>query len=168
VAEGGGNSSSGASGRQVLPSKSVSGLLGVVETTNGRGKAMLADKYGFAPAAALFNVSVSHRFGSSYPTRICDQQVNNRVQYGGTWLMEPLGHAFGNLFSSLYESFNPAGMQLRLLNTYSSKFATALNLSVRGPLAAALSKRGGCVSCFCGTDRTRDERRGSIPSFRIL
>lgn len=30
-------------------------------------------------------------------------------EYGGTWLMEPLGYAFGNLFSSVYESFNPAG-----------------------------------------------------------
>jgi porin len=30
-------------------------------------------------------------------------------EYGGTWLMEPLGYAFGNLFSSIYESFNPAG-----------------------------------------------------------
>lgn len=29
--------------------------------------------------------------------------------FGGTWLMEPLGYAFGNLFSSVYESFNPAG-----------------------------------------------------------
>jgi porin len=30
-------------------------------------------------------------------------------EYGGSWLMEPLGYAFGNLFSSVYESFNPAG-----------------------------------------------------------
>ncbi len=30
-------------------------------------------------------------------------------EYGGTWVMEPLGYAFGNLFSSIYESFNPAG-----------------------------------------------------------
>ena len=30
-------------------------------------------------------------------------------EYGGTFLMEPLGYAFGNLFSSVYESFNPAG-----------------------------------------------------------
>lgn len=29
--------------------------------------------------------------------------------YGGSWLVEPLGYAFGNLFSSTYESFNPAG-----------------------------------------------------------
>ena len=28
---------------------------------------------------------------------------------GGTWLIEPLGYAFGNLFGSIYESFNPAG-----------------------------------------------------------
>ena len=31
-------------------------------------------------------------------------------QDGGSWLMEPLGYAFGNLFSSIYESFNPAGV----------------------------------------------------------
>ena len=30
-------------------------------------------------------------------------------EYGGTWLMEPLGYAFGNLFGSIFESFNPAG-----------------------------------------------------------
>jgi len=30
-------------------------------------------------------------------------------EYGGNWLIEPLGYAFGNLFSSIYESFNPAG-----------------------------------------------------------
>ena len=29
--------------------------------------------------------------------------------YGGSWLMEPLGYAFGNLFGATYESFNPAG-----------------------------------------------------------
>ena len=30
-------------------------------------------------------------------------------EYGGTWLVEPLGYAYGNLFSSIFESFNPAG-----------------------------------------------------------
>ncbi|HKW35982.1 MAG TPA: carbohydrate porin [Candidatus Acidoferrum sp.] len=30
-------------------------------------------------------------------------------EYGGTWLIEPLGYAYGNLFSSIFESFNPAG-----------------------------------------------------------
>jgi porin len=29
--------------------------------------------------------------------------------YGGAWLIEPMGYAFGNLFSSIFESFNPAG-----------------------------------------------------------
>jgi porin len=29
--------------------------------------------------------------------------------YGGSWLVEPMGYAFGNLFSSIFESFNPAG-----------------------------------------------------------
>jgi carbohydrate-selective porin OprB len=30
-------------------------------------------------------------------------------ELGGTWLIEPLGYAYGNLFSSIFESFNPAG-----------------------------------------------------------
>jgi porin len=30
-------------------------------------------------------------------------------EYGGSWLIEPLGYAFGNLFSSVYETFNPVG-----------------------------------------------------------
>lgn len=30
-------------------------------------------------------------------------------EYGSSWLIEPMGYAFGNLFSSTYESFNPAG-----------------------------------------------------------
>jgi porin len=30
-------------------------------------------------------------------------------EYGGNWLIEPLGYAFGNLFSAIFESFNPAG-----------------------------------------------------------
>jgi porin len=30
-------------------------------------------------------------------------------EYGGSWLIEPLGYAFGNLFSTVYDSFNPAG-----------------------------------------------------------
>jgi porin len=30
-------------------------------------------------------------------------------EYGGSWLIEPLGYAFGNLFNTVYSSFNPAG-----------------------------------------------------------
>jgi porin len=30
-------------------------------------------------------------------------------EYGGSWLVEPLGYAFGNLFAATFESFNPAG-----------------------------------------------------------
>src|SRR5437763_579975 len=30
-------------------------------------------------------------------------------EYGGSWLIEPMGYAFGNLFSTIYESFNRAG-----------------------------------------------------------
>ncbi len=30
-------------------------------------------------------------------------------EYGATFLLEPLGYAFGNLFSNVYEPFNPAG-----------------------------------------------------------
>ena len=29
--------------------------------------------------------------------------------YGGSWLIEPMGYAFGNLFPSIFESFDPAG-----------------------------------------------------------
>ena len=29
--------------------------------------------------------------------------------YGGSWLIEPMGYAFGNLFGSIFESFDPAG-----------------------------------------------------------
>ncbi|HXH66372.1 MAG TPA: carbohydrate porin [Candidatus Limnocylindrales bacterium] len=29
--------------------------------------------------------------------------------YGESWLIEPMGYAFRNLFSSIFESFNPAG-----------------------------------------------------------
>jgi carbohydrate-selective porin OprB len=31
-------------------------------------------------------------------------------EYGGSWLIEPMGYAFGNLFGSIFESFNPAGV----------------------------------------------------------
>jgi len=30
------------------------------------------------------------------------------------WLIEPMGYAFGNLFSSIFESFNPAGTRAKL------------------------------------------------------
>src|SRR5215469_10345720 len=30
-------------------------------------------------------------------------------EYGGSWLIEPMGYTFGNLFSSIFESFDPAG-----------------------------------------------------------
>ena len=35
--------------------------------------------------------------------------VYGNQEYGGSWLIEPMGYAFGNLFSSIFESFNPAG-----------------------------------------------------------
>ena len=31
-------------------------------------------------------------------------------EYGGSWVIEPMGYAFGNLFGSIFESFNPAGV----------------------------------------------------------
>lgn len=40
--------------------------------------------------------------------------------YGGSWLMEPLGYAFGNLFGATFESFNPAatpGFEVRFAPT---------------------------------------------------
>jgi len=30
-------------------------------------------------------------------------------EYGSSWLIEPMGYGFGKLYSSTYESFNPAG-----------------------------------------------------------
>jgi len=38
-----------------------------------------------------------------------DLDFYGNQEYGGSWLIEPMGYAFGNLFSSIFESFNPAG-----------------------------------------------------------
>jgi len=56
--------------------------------------------------------------------------------YGGTWLIEPLGYAFGNLFGSVYESFNPAatpGVELRLAPTKRYYLKTAVMSGNRDP-----------------------------------
>jgi porin len=56
--------------------------------------------------------------------------------YGGTWVMEPLGYAFGNLFSSVYESFNPAGTpgtELRFAPTKEYYIKTAVMAGNRDP-----------------------------------
>jgi porin len=40
---------------------------------------------------------------------LAGQDFYGNQEYGGSWLMDPLGYAFGNLFSSVYESPNLAG-----------------------------------------------------------
>jgi porin len=56
--------------------------------------------------------------------------------YGGSWLIEPLGYAFGNLFSSIYESFNPAGTpgaELRFAPTRNFYVKSAVLAGNRNP-----------------------------------
>jgi porin len=48
--------------------------------------------------------------------------------YGSSYLIEPLGYAFGNLFSATYEPYNPAGtpgVEIRFAPTRSFYFKTA-------------------------------------------
>jgi porin len=52
----------------------------------------------------LFNNKLSIRAG-----QLAGLDSYGNQEYGGSWLIEPMGYAFGNLFSSIYESFNPAG-----------------------------------------------------------
>jgi porin len=57
-------------------------------------------------------------------------------EYGGSWLIEPLGYAFGNLFSSIYESFNPAGTpgaELRYAPTRNYYLKSAVMSGNRNP-----------------------------------
>jgi porin len=57
-------------------------------------------------------------------------------EYGGSWLIEPLGYAFGNLFSSIYESFNPAGTpgaEIRVAPTHSFYLKSAVMAGNRNP-----------------------------------
>jgi porin len=57
-------------------------------------------------------------------------------EYGGSWLIEPLGYAFGNLFSSVYESFNPAGTpgaEVRLAPTRNFYVKSAVLAGNRDP-----------------------------------
>ena len=57
-------------------------------------------------------------------------------EYGGSWLIEPLGYAFGNLFSSIYESFNPAGTpgaEIRVAPTRSFYLTSAVVAGNRDP-----------------------------------
>jgi porin len=57
-------------------------------------------------------------------------------EYGGSWLIEPLGYAFGNLFSSIYESFNPAGtpgVEVRFAPTRKFYLKSAVMAGNRNP-----------------------------------
>lgn len=51
--------------------------------------------------------------------------------YGGSWLMEPLGYAFGNLFGATYESYNPAGTP-----GFEVRFAPIRNFYVKSAVMA--------------------------------
>jgi Carbohydrate-selective porin, OprB family len=53
-------------------------------------------------------------------------------EYGGSWLIEPMGYAFGNLFSSIFESFNPAGTPGAEI-----RFAPKRNFYVKSAVMAA-------------------------------
>jgi porin len=52
---------------------------------------------------ALFNRHLFLRGG-----QFAGQDSYGVQEYGGSYLLEPLGYAFGNLFSTTYESFDPA------------------------------------------------------------
>jgi porin len=57
-------------------------------------------------------------------------------EYGGSWLIEPMGYAFGNLFSTIYESFNPAGTpgaEIRLAPTRNFYVKSAVMAGNRNP-----------------------------------
>ena len=41
--------------------------------------------------------------------QLAGMDLYGNQEYGGSWLIEPLGYAFGNLFRSIFESFDPAG-----------------------------------------------------------
>src|SRR5246127_1177984 len=53
-------------------------------------------------------------------------------EYCGSWLIEPMGYAFGNLFSSTLESFNPAGTPGTEI-----RFAPKRNFYVKSAVMAA-------------------------------
>jgi len=57
-------------------------------------------------------------------------------EYGDSWLIEPMGYAFGNLFSATYESFNPAatpGVEVRFAPTRSFYTKSAVMSGNRNP-----------------------------------
>jgi porin len=59
-------------------------------------------------------------------------------EYGDSWLIEPMGYAFGNLFSTVYESFNPAGTpgaEIRVAPTRHSYVKSAVMAGNRNPYA---------------------------------
>lgn len=57
-------------------------------------------------------------------------------EYGDSWLIEPMGYAFGNLFSATYESFNPAatpGVEVRFAPTQTFYVKSAVMSGNRNP-----------------------------------
>lgn len=58
-------------------------------------------------------------------------------EYGDSWLMDPLGYAFGNLFNSVYESPNLAGTpgaEVKVAPNRSFYLKTAVTAANRDPL----------------------------------
>lgn len=56
--------------------------------------------------------------------------------YGGSYIIEPLDYAFGNLFTNTFESFNPAGtpgIQIRAQPTHNLYFTAAVISGNRDP-----------------------------------
>ena len=57
-------------------------------------------------------------------------------EYGASFLSEPMGYAFGNLFGTVYESFDPAGtpaVEVRVVPTRNYYFKTAVLSGNRNP-----------------------------------
>ena len=74
----------------------------------------------------FFNRKVRLRVG-----QLAGLDFYGNQDYGGSWLIEPMGYAFGNLFSAVFESFNPAGTPGAEV-----RFAPARNVYVKSAVMA--------------------------------
>lgn len=74
----------------------------------------------------FFNSKVRLRVG-----QLAGLDFYGNQDYGGSWLIEPMGYAFGNLFSAVFESFNPAGTPGAEV-----RFAPARNVYVKSAVMA--------------------------------
>ena len=79
----------------------------------------------------FFNKKVRIRAG-----QLAGLDFYGNQEYGGSWLIEPLGYAYGNLFSSIFESFNPAGtpgVEMRFAPTSKFYIKSAVMAGNRDP-----------------------------------